>query len=162
MSFRLAASVIAAALLCGCGAPKWGSAASGPATSPAASAAPVPDAAPAGPPNAPAAQAGRPGAIPLDAAQQRELAATVAKVPAALRPRLRYALAVGEDGKRHLVVYDGQGLAANGKHAGKRFEYVVFSVLNARNGEHYDPQQNSIIPAIPPPPQRDVVAPAKP
>ena len=31
----------------------------------------------------------------------------------------------------------------------------MFNVLNARNGEHYDPQQNSIVPKIPPPVQRD-------
>jgi hypothetical protein len=155
MSFRLAASAVAAALLCGCGAPKSASTASGPATSPSARAAAAPEPAPAGPPNAPVAQAGQPGAIPLDPAQRGELAATAAKVPPSERGRLRYALALGEDGKRHLVVYDGQGLAANGKHPGKRFEYVVFNVLNARNGEHYDPQQNSIVPKIPPPVQRD-------
>jgi hypothetical protein len=111
--------------------------------------------APAGPPNAPAARAGRPGAIPLDAAQRRELDAAVAKVPLAERVRLRYALAAGDDGKRHLVVYDGQGLPANGRHPGKTNEYVLFKVLNARNGEHYDPQQNSLVPRIPPPVQRD-------
>ncbi|MDQ6944190.1 MAG: hypothetical protein M3169_16955, partial [Candidatus Eremiobacteraeota bacterium] len=86
---------------------------------------------------------------------RRELAATVAKAPAALRARLRYALAAGDDGKRHLVVYDGQGLPASGRHPGKPHDYVLFQVLNARNGEHYDPQQNSIVAAIPPPVQRD-------
>jgi len=33
-------------------------------------------------------------------------------------------------------------------------------VLNAADGEHYDPQQNSIVPPIPPPAERDN-APAK-
>jgi hypothetical protein len=156
MSFRLAASAVAAALLCGCGAPKSGSTATGPATSPAAPAAVNSSApAPGGPPNAPVTQAGRPGAIPLDAAQRAELAATVAKAPAGQRARLRYALAVGDDGQRHLVVYDGQGLGASGRHPGKAHEYVVFQVLNARNGEHYDPQQNSLVAPIPPPVQRD-------
>jgi hypothetical protein len=156
MSFRLAASFIAAAMLCGCGAPKSGNTAAGPATSPAATADPAtPAPAPGGPPNAPAAQAGRPGAIPLNPAQRRELAATVAKAPAAQRARLRYALAASDDGKRHLVVYDGQGLAASGRHPGKANEYVLFQVLNSRNGEHYDPQQNSIVAPIPPPVQRD-------
>jgi hypothetical protein len=156
MSFRLAASVIAAALLCGCGGPKSRDTATGPATSPAAAGPVTPEPAPGGPPNALAGQAGRPGAIPLDAAQRRELAATVAKAPPALRARLRYALAAGDDGKRRLVVYDGQGLAANGRHPGKANEYVVFQVLNGRNGEHYDPQQNSIVPPIPPPAGRDI------
>jgi hypothetical protein len=155
MSFRLAASVLAAALLCGCGTPKPGDTAAGTATSPAATAAVTAAPTPGGPPNAPAAQAGRPGAIPLDGAQRRELAAALAKVPAGQRARLRYALAAGDDGRRHLVVYDGEDLAAGGRHSGKTKGYVVFKVLNARNGEHYDPQQNSIVPPIPPPVQRD-------
>jgi hypothetical protein len=142
-------------LLCGCGGSKSGDSASGPAASPVATAAAPSAPAPSGPPNAPAAQAGRPGAIQLDAAQRRELAATLAKAPPAQRARLRYALAAGDDGKRHLVVYDGQGLPADARHAGKTNQYVLFKVLNARNGEHYDPQQNSIVPRIPPPVQRD-------
>ena len=154
MSFRLAASVVAAALLCGCGAPKSRDTATGPATAPAAG--PVtPEPAPGGPPNAPAASAGRPGAIPLDAAQRRELAATVARAPVPQRARLRYALAAGDDGKRHLVVYDGQGLGVSGRHPGRPNEYVVFQVLNAHDDAHYDPQQNSIVAPIPPPVQRD-------
>jgi hypothetical protein len=155
MSFRLAASVVFAALLCGCGAPKSGGTATGPATSPAATAAPTPPPAPGGPPNAPAAQAGRPGAIPLDAAQRRELAAVLARTPPAQRARLRYALAAGDDGKRHLVVYDDPGGPASGRRPGKTNAYVLFKVLNSRNGEHYDPQQNSLVPPIPPPVQRD-------
>ncbi|HEY0380985.1 MAG TPA: hypothetical protein VGC72_02190 [Candidatus Elarobacter sp.] len=156
MSFRLAASAAAAALLFGCGGPKSGGSAAEPATSPAAAtAAAVPAPTPGGPPNAPAARAGRPGAIALDDAQRRELAATVAKAPPALRARLRYALASGDDGKRHLVVYDGEGLPANGRSAGKTNRYVLFQVLNGRDGEHYDPQQNSIVAPIPPPVQRD-------
>jgi hypothetical protein len=153
MSFRLAASVVAAALLCGCGGPK---SAGTTATAPAATTAAVaPAPTPGGPANAPAAQAGRPGAIPLDGAQRRELAATLAKAPPAARARLRYALAAGDDGKRHLVVYDGEGLPANGGRSGKTNQYVLFKVLNAKNGEHYDPQQNSVVPPIPPPVQRD-------
>jgi len=155
MSFRLAASVVAAsvvaaALLCGCG---------GRTTT--ASTATEPTASAAGPLNAPVPAAGQPGAIPVAPAQRRELDATVAKVPPPVRPRLRYALATGDDGKPHLVVYDGEGLGAAGRHAGKPHEYVVFKVLNASNGEHYDPQQNSIIAPIPPPVQRDS-APTKP
>jgi len=152
MSIRLAASFAAAALLCGCAGPKSGgttSAASPGASAPAA----------AVPPNAPGPRAGQPGAIPLDPAQRAALDAAVARVPAQLRPRLRYALASGDDGKPHLVVYDGEGLGVTGRHPGKPHEYVVFRVLNSAGGEHYDPEQNSIVAPIPPPPQRDVVVP---
>jgi hypothetical protein len=152
MSFRLAASIAAAALLCGCGGAKSGDSATGPAATAAAA---TPEPAPAGPPNAPAARAGRPGAIPLDDAQRRELAATVAKAPPAQRVRLRYALAAGDDGKRHLVVYDGEDAPPTKRHRGKTTTYVLFKVLNARNGEHYDPQQNSIVAPIAAPVQRD-------
>ncbi|HEY6236656.1 MAG TPA: hypothetical protein VIW69_16275 [Candidatus Elarobacter sp.] len=161
MSFRLAASVIAAALLCGCGGHTTSSTATAPAASAASSAAPAAAPRPAGPANAPVPRAGQPGAIPLAPAARRELDATVAKVPPAERPRLRYALATGDDGKPHLVVYDGEGLGVTGRHPGKPHEYVVFGVLNATNGEHYDPQQNIVVAAIPPPPQRDLV-PSKP
>jgi hypothetical protein len=139
MSIRLAASLAAAALLCACAGPK--------------------PAAVAGPPNAPVPRAGQPGAIPLDPAQRSELDGAVARIPAKLRPRLRYALAAGDDGKQHLVVYDGEGLGVTGRHPGRPREYVVFQVLNAPNGEHYDPQQNSVVAPIPPPPQRDLTVP---
>lgn len=158
MSFRLAASVVAAALLGGCGGHST-AASSGtqPGASPAGSAAP----AAAAPANAPVPAAGRPGAIPLDPGQRAELDAAAAQAPPPVRARLRYALAMGDDGRRHLVVYDGEGLGATGRHPGKPHEYVVFRVLNSAGGEHYDPQQNSIVPAIPPPPQRDAM-PGKP
>ncbi|MBV8367822.1 MAG: hypothetical protein JO036_02645 [Candidatus Eremiobacteraeota bacterium] len=138
MSIRLAASLAAAALLCACAGPKT---------------------APAGPPNAPVPRAGQPGAIPLDPQQRAQLDAAVARVPGTLRSRLRYALASGDDGKPHLVVYDGEGLGVTGWRPGKPHEYVVFRVLNSAGGEHYDPEQNSIVAPIPPPPQRDVVVP---
>jgi len=153
MSIRVAASLAAAALLCACAAPKSGGAGTS-AASPAASAK-----APSGPSNAPVPSPGQPGAIPLDPARRVQLDAAVKRIPAALRPRLRYALATGDDGKPHLVVYDGEGLGITGRHPGKPHEYVVFRVLNAANGEHYDPEQNSIVAPIPPPPQRDVVVP---
>jgi hypothetical protein len=154
MSFRLAASIVAAALLCGCGGAKSGDTTTSPA-SPTAAAAGSAVPAPAGPPNAPVAQAGRPGAIALDAAQRRALDAAVAAAPPAQRARLRYALAAGDDGKRHLAVYDGEGLPPNGRRPGKIHDYTLFKVLNSRTGEHYDPQQNSIVAPIPPPVQRD-------
>jgi hypothetical protein len=148
MSTRLAAGLVAAALLCACSGPK---AASGPGPTPAPSSL----AAASGPANAAAARAGTAGAVALNADQRSELAAVVARQPRDVRARLRYALAVGEDGKTRLVVYDGEGLAPDGRHPGKPREYVVFKILNSRTGEHYDPQQNSVVAPIPPPVQRE-------
>ena len=150
MRIRLAASVAAAALLYACSGPK----------APIAVVEASPSAVPAvglasGPANAPVARAGSPGAIPLDAAQRRALDAAVAKEQPAVRARLRYALAAGDDGKVRLVVYDGEGLGRDGRHPGKPHEYVVFKILNSKTGEHYDPQQNSIVAPIPPPVQRE-------
>ena len=155
MSIRLAAAFAAAALLCACSGPKSSSSGTASASPAAASAAAAGDTLTAGAANAPVPSAGQAGAIALDPAQRAELDATVAKAPPAQRARLRYALATGDDGKPHLVVYDGQGLGASGRHKGRPHEYVVFKVLNATNGEHYDPQQNSIVAPIPPPPQRN-------
>jgi hypothetical protein len=143
---RLTALLIASALFSACSAPK--------APPPPVRAASAPAA--GGASNALASAAGSAGAPQLDAAQRAELDATIAAAPAATRPRLRYALGAGDDGKPRLVVYDGEGLGPDGKHRGKPHEYVVFKVLNSKTGEHYDPQQNAVIAAIPPPPQREV------
>jgi hypothetical protein len=156
MSIRLAVSIAVAALLCACSGPRAGVTSGAPSASPAA----VPRSA-HGPLNSPVSRAGRPGEVPLDAAHRAAVAAIAAKVPAAERARLRYALAAGGDGRTHLVVYDGEGLDVGGRGPTKRHEYVVFLVLNLPGGQHYDPQQNSIIAPIPPPPERDV-APVKP
>ncbi len=154
MPIRLAASLAAAALLCACSGQKSASETAA-ATSPAPTASPsaATAAAPAssGPANAPVSRAGKPGGIPLDGAQRRELQATAAKEPPAVRARLRYALAAGEDGKTHLVVYDGEGLPADGRDPRKPHEYIVFRVLNSPRGEHYDPQQNALIAPLPTP-----------
>jgi len=156
LSLRLAAGAAAAALLCACGASK--TSLTEPAAAPAAAAQAAPAAAapaPSGPVNAPVASAGKPGAIPLDQERRAALDAALKAAPAGLRPRLRYALASGDDGKASLVVYDGQGLGPDGRHPGKPHEYVVFQVLNGAPGRHYDPQQNSVISPIPPPPERE-------
>jgi len=155
MSIRLAAGFAAAALLCACSGTRTEGTSGGPSAPPSA-AVPV-----QGPMNSPVSRAGAPGQVPLDPAQRSEVLATAAKVPPAERARLRYALATGDDGRSHLVVYDGEGLDAGGQEAKKRHEYVVFRVINAAGGEHYDPQQNSIIAPIPPPAERDNV-PTKP
>lgn len=146
-AFRcVAASFAVAALASGCASPKNGATSASAASRPA-------DA----PLNAPAASAGTPAGVPLDAAQRAELDRVVAAAPAAIRARLRYALATADDGKSRLVVYDGEGLPADGHHRGRPHEYVVFQLVNSTSGEHYDPQQNAIVPPIPPPVQRDSV-----
>jgi hypothetical protein len=109
---------------------------------------------PPGPPNAPVPAAGAAGPIPLDDAQSAELQRAVGDAPPAVRARLRYALALGDDGQRHLVVYDGEGLDANGRAKGKAHDYVLFRVLNATAAEHYDPQQNALIAPMPVPSER--------
>lgn len=114
-------------------------------------------AAPLGPPNAAVAALGKPGAIPLDADQEAQVERISRTTDPALRSRLRYALALGDDGKRHLVVYDGEGLGASGRQHGTQRDYIVFKVLNAGNGEHYDPQQNAIVAPISSPPQESGV-----
>jgi hypothetical protein len=140
----LAASL--AALLCACAAPK-------PAATTGAPSAQV-AAAPGAPPNAPVPAAGTPGAIPLDDAQREQLARFIADFPPPRRVHLRYALALGDDGKRHLVVYDGGGLNANG-HAAGAHDFIVFKVLNASDGSHYDPQSDELVAPVPPPPERE-------
>ncbi|GAC1579568.1 MAG: hypothetical protein NVS3B7_13650 [Candidatus Elarobacter sp.] len=153
---RAAACVLAAALLCACSAGTTSTATATSSHSPAPVAPSTPLAVrPAGPANAPAPRPGRPGAIALDAAQRAELDHAVTAHPPAVRARLRYALAMTEDGKPHLVVYDGEGLPADGRNPGKPRDYTVFRVLNGPEGEHYDPQQNALIAPIPPPVQRD-------
>jgi hypothetical protein len=137
--------VLAAALLAGCSAAVKTAATS--SASPAAQ---------TEPPNAAVPRVGAPGPIRLDDDQRAQLERAVAAASPSVRPRLRYALAQGDDGKRHLVVYDGQGLGESGNAAGKKREYVVFQVLNATDGEHYDPQQNAVIAPIPVPPERSM------
>ena len=152
MSIRLAAGIAAAALLCACAGSRSGSTSGGPASP---SSAPIATSSVSGPQNAPIPLAGRAGAISLDGVQRRTLDEIVAKAPASLRPRLRYALATADTGTRRLVVYDGEGLGAGGRHGGRPHEYIVFRVLNSGSGEHYDPQQNSVVAPIPPAPQRE-------
>jgi hypothetical protein len=103
--------------------------------------------------SAPVAQMGQPAAPPLDDTQRAEVDRTVATMPDR-RAHLRYALALDDDGKQRLVVYDDGGLPPSGKHG--KVEYLVFKVLNATDNSHYDPQQNAVIAPIPPPPDRDV------
>jgi len=162
MPIRLAASLTAAALLCACSGTKNAaetSATASPAATPHVAApafgSPGPARPRGGPPNALVSSAGTPAGIPLDAGQRREVAAIAAKQPRAVRDRLRYALASGDDGKTHLVVYDGEGLPADGRHPGKPHEYVVFRVLNSTKNEHYDPQQNALVAPLPPPQARE-------
>jgi hypothetical protein len=103
--------------------------------------------------NAPVAQLGQPAAPPLDEAQRAEVDRVVATMPSR-RAHLRYALALDDDGKPRLVVYDDNGLPPSGRNG--KVEYLVFKVLNADDNSHYDPQQNGVIAPIPPPSDRDV------
>jgi len=57
----------------------------------------------------------------------------------------------GDDGKARVVVYDGGGLPSSGRSAGGAHDYLAFPVLNGGRGEHYDPEQNTLIAPIPPP-----------
>jgi hypothetical protein len=148
-SIRFAAWTSLAVLSCACSAPKPTATATAAPVASAQAAAP----APAGPPNAPVPAGGKPGAIPLDPDQRQDLQRFITQVAPPLRPRLRYALALGDDGKRHLVVYDGGGLNANGRPAGAH-DFVVFKVLNATDGSHYDPQSDELIAPLPVPPER--------
>ena len=86
--------------------------------------------------------------------RERQSLCQARKVPSGERKRLRYALAADDAGARRLVVYDGGGLGANGRDPKRPHEYIVFQVLGA-HGEHYDPEQNSVVAPIPPPVQRD-------
>ena len=146
MRSTIAVSLLAAALVCGCSANRSATTTPSPSPSPPADVAP-PVA------NAPVPAPGHTGQIPLDGTQRAE----VERVVKATRPReranLRYAMAMGDDGRRHLVVYDDPGDRA---HTKKKFtEYVVFAVLNGKSGEHYDPEQNALVAPIPPPPERE-------
>jgi hypothetical protein len=151
-SARFAACLLGAALLISCAGQKASD--SSPTPTPAASAVPIAS----GPASALVSAAGTPGSPALDAVQRAEVATVAAGTPGGMRARLRYAVAAGEDGKPRLVVYDGGGLGPDGRQKGRPHEYILFRVLNAKHGEHYDPQQNAVIAAIPPPPQRDTLA----
>jgi hypothetical protein len=140
-------SVLAAAALSAC-------AGKAPESSTAAPAASV-EPAPSGPRNGAVSAAGSANAPALTAEQRQALSAAVAAAPNSVKPRLRYALAAGDDGKRHLVVYDGQGLGVDGKRPEHPHDYTLFRVLNGTAGDHYDPEQNALIAAIPPPPERE-------
>jgi len=121
-----------------------------------------PGAPPASAPNVPQraliAQIGQPGAPALDAAQQAEVKKAVTGAPPDALKRIRYALAPDETGKVRLVVYDGQGLPADGKRPGKKFDYIVFHLLNVADGSTYDPQQNAIQAPVPPAKERGEAA----
>lgn len=95
-----------------------------------------------GPKNAPVSALGSASGIALgdgDAAVVRD---TARRVPAAVRGRLRYALAVTDDGSRRVVVYDPGTASTDAK------TYVVPKVLNAADGSHYDPLENALIPPL--------------
>jgi hypothetical protein len=138
---RTAALLSASALVAGCAKP-------GPSTAPG----------PASVQRALVIKIGQPGAPVLDDAQQAEVNKAVTGAPPDIMKRLRYALAPDETGKVRLVVYDGQGLPADGKRPGKKFDYIVFHLLNVADGSTYDPQQNAIQAPVPPAKERGEAA----
>ncbi|HEX3465262.1 MAG TPA: hypothetical protein VHS78_14535 [Candidatus Elarobacter sp.] len=164
MPIRLAACLAAAALLCACSGGRSASESTAASPPPAVGSPPAAASSPAaaGPANDLVSRIGKPGAVPLDPAQRAQVAAVAAKTPPAVRARLRYALASGDDGKIHLVVYDGEALPAGGRDPRKPHEYIVFRVLNSARDEHYDPQQNALVAPLPPPQARETTAPIVP
>jgi len=137
-----------AALVAGCAKP-----ASSPVQSPAPSAQPAANV----PMRALVIDAGKPGAPALDADQLAQIKAIAASAPPAVRKRLRYALAPDESGAMRFIVYDGRGLAADGTRPGKKFDYILFRLLNMKDGSIYDPLQNLVRAPIPPPKERDSI-----
>ena len=147
MRSTIAVSLLAAALVSGCSANKPATSAPSPSAQ-ANAAQPAPAVA-----NAPVPAPGKTWTIRLDDTQRAEVERVVSSTPPKARAHLRYALAMGDDGRRHLVVYVDPGDRAVST---KKFTtYVVFAVLNATNGEHYDPEQNAIVAPIPPPAERE-------
>jgi len=94
----------------------------------------------------------------LDSEQRAELDAAVAATRAAERPRLRYALARDDSGKNRLAVYDPGPASPPGPHTKTTLVYVVYRLLNAKDGANYDPQQDVIVDALPVPSERDIDA----
>jgi hypothetical protein len=99
--------------------------------------------------DAPVSAAGTPDGPALTSAQRAELDAAVASVKPAVRPHLRYALAKDDAGKDRLAVYD-PGVDPMPEHRHKNtLVYVVYRLLNAKDGSDYDPQQDVIVDPLP-------------
>jgi len=101
------------------------------------------------PSNAPVAAAGTANGPSLTSAQRAELDATVAAVAPADRAHLRYAIAKDDAGKERLAVYDPGDTPAPDRHGKNTLVYVVYRLLNAKDGSDYDPQQDAIIDPLP-------------
>ncbi|MGB8267653.1 MAG: hypothetical protein WCE44_15115 [Candidatus Velthaea sp.] len=116
-----------------------------------------------GPQDAPVAAVGTPAGPALSADQRAELDRAVRSATPAERAHLRYAIAKDAAGKDRLAVYDPESFAPATHGAGKKKKkatvaYVVYGLLNASDGSHYDPQQHAILDPIPIPNERELDA----
>jgi hypothetical protein len=99
--------------------------------------------------DAPVAAAGTANGPSLTSDQRAELDAAVAAANPAVRSQLRYALAKDEAGKVRLAVYDPGPDPAPDQRKRKTLSYVVYRLLNAKDGSDYDPQQDEIVDPLP-------------
>jgi len=101
------------------------------------------------PSDAPVSAAGTANGPSLTGAQRSELDAAVAAAKPEVRPHLRYAIAKDDAGKDRLAVYD-PGDDPTPQHRNKNtLVYVVYRLLNAKDGSDYDPQQDEIVDPVP-------------
>jgi hypothetical protein len=101
------------------------------------------------PTDAPVSAAGTANGPSLTSAQRAELDAAVAAAKPDVRARLHYAIAKDEAGKDRLAVYD-PGTEPTPEHRHKNtLVYVVYRLLNAKDGSDYDPQQDEIVDPLP-------------
>jgi len=108
--------------------------------------------------DAPVTAAGTAAGPSLTSAQKAELDATIASVPPQSRAQLRYAIAKDDAGKARLAVYDPGPRAPQQEHKKRTLVYVVYRMINAKDGSHYDPQEDAIVDPMPVPSERDLDA----
>jgi len=101
------------------------------------------------PSDAPVAAAGTANGPSLTSAQRAELDAAVAAAAPSERAHLRYAIAKDDAGKDRLAVYDPGDAPAAEHHTKHALVYVVYRLLNAKDGSDYDPEQGTIIEPLP-------------
>jgi hypothetical protein len=104
--------------------------------------------------DAPVSAAGAPNAPSLTASQRAELDAAIARAKPDARGHLRYAIAKDDSGRSRLAVYDPGAVAPAHHRRDQTVVYVVYRLLNAKDGASYDPQQDAIVEALPIPVDR--------
>ncbi len=101
------------------------------------------------PMDAPVSAVGTANGPSLTSAQRSELDAAIASVKPEIRAHLRYAIAKDDAGKDRLAVYD-PGVNPAPEHRNKNtLVYVVYRLVNAKDGSDYDPQQDEIVDPLP-------------